>query len=146
MLHLTLLRKWRKPEYTIGQLFAGGRFICNTIEDTDRGLHQYMSAADIAKIKLPGKTAIPLGTYRLAVSPSPKFGRNLIEVLNVPGFAGIRIHRGNTAEDSAGCILPGINSEKGKVTNSTHFEELLTSMVMAALTAGEDVFLTIISA
>ena len=146
MLHLTLNRKWRKPEYTIGQLFAGGRQICNTIEDTDRGLHQYMSAAEIQKIKVPGKTAIPVGTYRLVVTPSPKFGRNLIEVQNVPGFTGIRVHRGNTADCSAGCILPGLNTEKGKVTNSTHFEELLTSMVMAALTAGEDVFLTIISA
>ena len=144
MLHLTLFRKWYKDEYTIGQLFAGGRQICNTIEDTDRGLHQFMSEAEIKKIKVPGKTAIPVGTYRVEVTPSPKFGRPLIEVQNVPGFSGIRVHRGNTAADSAGCILPGLNTEKGKVTNSTHFEELLTSMVSAACTAGEEVFLTVI--
>lgn len=144
MLHLTLIRKWKKPEYTIGQLFAGGRMICNTIEDRDRGLHMYMTEAEIKKIKVQNETAIPVGTYRLTVSMSPKFGRKLIEVLNVPGYSGIRIHKGNTAKDSAGCILPGNNTEKGKVTNSTKFEELLTSMVESAISNGEEAYLTII--
>jgi hypothetical protein len=68
----------------------------------------------------------------------------LIEVLNVPGYSGIRIHKGNTAKDSAGCILPGMNTEKGKVTNSTKYEELLTSMVDSAINNGEEAYLTII--
>ena len=144
MLHLTLIRKWKKADYTIGQLYAGGRLICNTIEDADRGLHMYMSLTEIKKRKIASETAIPVGTYKLNVSPSPKFGRRLIEVLNVPGYSGIRIHKGNTAKDSAGCILPGMNTEKGKVTNSTKYEELLTSMVDSAINNGEEVYLTII--
>lgn len=144
MLHLTLIRKWKKSDYTIGQLFAGGRMICNTVEDADRGLNMYMSEKEINKIKIAGETAIPTGTYKLAVTQSPRFGRKLIEVLNVPGYLGIRIHKGNTAKDSAGCILPGNNTEKGKVTNSTKFEELLTSMVDGAISNGEEAYLTII--
>lgn len=144
MLHLTLIRKWKKPDYTIGQLFAGGRMICNTIEDCDRGLNQHMTEAEIKRIKVQNETAIPVGTYKLTVSMSPKFGRKLIEVLNVPGYLGIRVHKGNTAKDSAGCILPGNNTEKGKVTNSTKYEELLTSMVESAISNGEEAYLTII--
>lgn len=144
MLHLTLIRKWKNADYTIGQLYAGGRLICNTVEDADRGLNMHMSEAEIKKIKIAGETAIPTGTYKLAVTQSPRFGRKLIEVLNVPGYLGIRIHKGNTAKDSAGCILPGNNTEKGKVTNSTKYEELLTSMVDSAIKNGEDAYLTII--
>lgn len=144
MLHLTLIRKWKNPAYTIGQLYAGGRLICNSLEDTDRGLNMHMPEKEINKIKIAGETAIPTGTYKLAVTQSPRFGRKLIEVLNVPGYLGIRIHKGNTAKNSAGCILPGNNTEKGKVTNSTKFEELLTSMVESAINNGEEAYLTII--
>ena len=144
MLHLTLKRAFKKPDYTIGILYAGGRQICNTIEDTDRGLHQYMSADDIKRVKVPEHTAIPAGTYRLAVSMSPKFKRQLIEVLDVPGFSGIRVHRGNTADSSAGCIIPGVNNVKGAVSQSTKYEELLTSMVAAAIANGEESYITIL--
>ena len=144
MLHLTLIRKWKNPGYTIGQLYAGGRLICNTVEDADRGLHQFMTNTEIARIKKPGGTAIPIGTYKLNVCISPKFGRKLIEVLNVPGYSGIRVHRGNNSKDSAGCILPGQNTIKGGVTNSAKYEELLTSMVESALNNKEEAYLTII--
>lgn len=144
MLHFTLIRKYRKEAYTIGQLFENGVFLCNTIEDRDRGLNNNMAASAILKIKVPNETAIPTGTYKLVVSESPKFKRDLIEVVGVPGFVGIRIHKGNTAQDSAGCIIPGINTEKGKVTDSTKYEELLTKKVKAAIAKNDDCYLTII--
>lgn len=144
MLHLTLIRKWKKSDYTIGQLYAGGRLICNTVEDADRGLNMYMKETEIKNKKVYAETAIPAGTYKLAVSVSPKFKRKLIEVLNVPGYSGIRIHKGNTAKDSAGCIIPGENKIQGGVINSTKYEELLTSMVESALNNKEEAYLTII--
>lgn len=144
MLHLTLIRAYRKADYTIGQLYTGNTLLCNTIEDTDRGLNQNDSTEHIKKVKVPGQTAIPTGTYKLTVSQSPKFGRRLIEVLNVPGFSGIRVHRGNTAADSAGCIIPGKNTARGRVTDSTRFEELLTQMVDNAIRSGEECYLTIV--
>ena len=140
MLQILLIRKYRKPEYTIGQLYVNGKFVCNTIEDTDRRLYQGQPIADLASKKVSGKTAIPTGTYRLQVYESPKFGRELIEVMDVPGFMGIRIHRGNTADDSAGCILPGMNTAVGKVTDSTKYELALTKMVKA----DKEAYITII--
>lgn len=144
MLHLTLIRAYKKDTYTIGRLYAGGRFICNTIEDKDRGLNQFMSESDIQKVKVKAETAIPIGTYKLVVSMSPKFGRKLIEIQNVPAYSGVRVHRGNTAQDSAGCVIVGMNTEKGKVTNSTKYEELLTTMVESAINNKEECYLTII--
>ena len=144
MLHVTLIRKYRKEKYTIGQLYENGVFLCNTMEDRDRGLNNNMSASAILKIKVPNETAIPTGTYKIVVSESPKFHRELIEVVGVPGFVGIRVHRGNSERDSSGCILPGINSEKGKVTDSTKYEELLTKKVKAAMARNEECYLTII--
>lgn len=140
MLQLLIIRKYRKADYTIGQLYVNGQFKCNTLEDTDRRLYQGQPIADIAKKKKAGQTAIPTGTYRLRVTESPKFGRELIEVCDVPGFVSIRIHRGNTAADSAGCILPGMNTAVGKVTDSTRFELELTKIVKA----DKDAYLTIV--
>lgn len=140
MLQLLIIRKYRKADYTIGQLYVNGQFKCNTLEDTDRRLYQGQPIADIARIKVKKQTAIPTGTYRLQVSESPKFKRELIEVLDVPGFSGIRIHRGNTAADSEGCILPGVNNAVGRVSDSTKYELELTKMVKA----NPEAYLTII--
>lgn len=140
MLQLLIIRKYRKADYTIGQLYVNGKFLCNTLEDTDRHLFQGQPIADIAKKKIAGQTAIPTGTYRLQVSESPKFKRELIEIMSVPGFIGIRIHRGNTAADSAGCVLVGMNTAKGAVTDSTRYELELTKLVKS----DADAYLTIV--
>lgn len=129
MLHLLLTRNYRKATYTIGKLYANGTLVCNTMEDVDRRLFQGQPLADILKIKIKGETAIPTGTYRLQVSESPKFKRPLIEVCDVPGFSGIRIHALNTAEQSEGCIGPGLNTAVGRITDSRKYENILTEMV-----------------
>jgi hypothetical protein len=58
-------------------------------------------------VKVQDETAIPVGSYKMKISKSPKFGRLLPEILDVPGFSGIRIHKGNTAADSSGCLIIG---------------------------------------
>lgn len=144
MLHLILLRKYRKEAYTIGQLYNGNTYLCNTVEDTDRGLHSNMAAAQIAKLKIKGQTAIPTGSYKVEVTDSPKFKRPLPLVLNVPGFSGIRIHRGQNANSTEGCIIPGENTVKGGVTNSTRYEEVITKLIQNAQKNNEECWLTII--
>ena len=144
MLHLILLRKYRKEAYTIGQLYNGNTYLCNTVEDTDRGLHSNMAAAQIAKLKIKGQTAIPTGSYKVEVTDSPKFKRPLPLVLNVPGFSGIRIHRGQNANSTEGCIIPGENTATGRVTNSEKYEKLIVAAIAAAEAKKEDVWLTII--
>lgn len=129
MLHILITRNWRKTDYTVGRLYVNGTQLCNTMEDTDRRLFQGQPLSEILKIKVKGKTAIPTGTYRIRVTESPKFKRPLIEVVDVPGFSGIRIHALNTAEQSEGCIGPGLNTAPGRVTDSRKYENILTDMV-----------------
>lgn len=126
---LHLHRIYKGVDYTIGKLYVDGKFFCNTLEDTDRGLTKDMSIEEIKKIKVYGRTAIPTGKYKVTLEvQSPKFSNYrqykfcdgyLPRLVNVPGFDGILIHIGNTDEDSSGCILVGKNSSKGKVLNST---------------------------
>lgn len=129
MLHILITRNWRKTDYTVGRLYVNGTQLCNSIEDTDRRLFQGQPLSEILKIKVKGKTAIPTGTYRIRVTESPKFKRPLIEVVDVPGFSGIRIHALNSAEESEGCIGPGLNTAPGRVTDSRKYENILTDMV-----------------
>ena len=127
---LTVKRIAKKPTYTIGKLYIDGVYFCDTVEDTDRGLFQGQSLDLIKKIKIPNKTAIPTGTYKLTLNVvSPKYSKKAIyqeickgrvpRLLDVPGYDGVLIHIGNSADDSSGCILVGQNKVVGKVINST---------------------------
>ena len=120
-MRLILKRLYLKTDYTIGKLYMDGKYFCDTLEDQVRDLTK--------EKKIPGKTAIPAGTYEIVVNVSPRFKRKLPRLLDVPGFDGILIHRGNTAEDTAGCILVGENRERGKIINSTRYEVQLTGIL-----------------
>ena len=139
----------KRPTYTIGRMYIDGKYVCDTLEDTDRGLKQSMSLEEIKKKKIYGKTAIPTGTYKVTMDVvSPKFknrtwakpyGGKLPRLLDVPGYEGVLIHPGNAANETYGCILPGINSVVGKVMNS----QATFKKVMAILTKGTDITITI---
>lgn len=119
MLHLELKRIAKRDTYTIGKLFVEGEYFCDTLEDTVR-----VFGAD-GSGKIPGKTAIPEGLYRIILSRSNRFKRLLPELVDVPYFSGVRIHAGNTEDDTEGCILVGENKEVGKVLNSKLWESRL---------------------
>ena len=133
----------KKNTYTIGKMYIDGRYFCDTLEDKDRGLSQADSVNSIHKIKVPNQTAIPTGTYEVIVNMSPKFGRKLPRLLDVPGFEGILIHRGNTDKDTSGCILIGENKVVGKVLNSTPYETELVKLLVKAHNSGETITITI---
>ena len=126
---ITLKRTARKPEYTIGKMYLNDAYFCDTLEDTDRGLRQNMPLNMIKQLKVMHRTAIPVGTYRVIVNISPAKQRLLPRLIDVPGFDGILIHRGNTADDTSGCILVGENKEVGKVLNSTKYELILVELL-----------------
>lgn len=116
---IKLVRKAQRDKYTIGHLIIDGVKFCDTLEDKVRDLIDKNSDGDFddqGEGKVYGETAIPAGTYNVVVTKSAAFKRELPLLLNVPGFSGIRIHSGNTAEHSKGCILVGNNTEKGMVT------------------------------
>lgn len=103
---LTLKRTYKGPEYTIGKLYINKEYFCDTLEDA------------IRKEKIYAETAIPFGKYEVTITYSPRFKKNLPLLLNVPNFEGVRIHSGNTKDDTEGCILVGFNKAKGKVLDS----------------------------
>lgn len=142
-MEIKIIRAWRKDGYTIGKVFVDGERWCESLEDTDRGLHQRMSNAEIAKRKIKGKTAIPTGTYNVEITYSPRFKKMLPLVVDVPGFSGIRIHSGNTAEDTDGCILLGRNTAKGRVNDSRYWTNKLLIAMETRAQKGERVSLFI---
>lgn len=126
---LTLKRIARRETYTIGHLYIDGKYFCDTIEDKDRGLRQDLPASVNKAKKKDKETAIPTGRYKVTLEvKSPKMSQRpaydfcngyVPRLLNVPAFEGVLIHIGNTARDSAGCILVGKNTQVGKVLEST---------------------------
>ena len=153
MLQALIHRKWKKADYSVGRFFVNGTYLFNSLEDPDRGLDSRMSEDEILSIKVPGKTAIPVGTYELTLSVSPKFksrpwakkyGGLVPEIKGVPGYTGVRIHPGTTAGDTDGCPLVGDNSAVGKLSNSQkRYYELMDKYLMPAFKNGERMQITI---
>ena len=127
-MELLLKRTALKDTYTIGKLYVNGTYFCDTIEDKVRDLNKDGDLNDVGEGKIPSLTAIPYGKYEITLKvQSPKYSLRtnynwcngyLPRLINVPHFDGILIHAGNTAEDSAGCIIVGENKIKGQVINS----------------------------
>ena len=130
---LTLTRIAKRADYTIGRLEdENGVKICDTLEPTWRDFKG-------GELKVPRKSAVPEGTYPVVVTKSKKFGKYLPLLVGVPGFEGIRIHSGNTVNDTEGCILVGQNLIKGKVLLS----RLTLEKLMRLIENEKRVFLTI---
>lgn len=127
-MEVKLKRIARRETYTIGRIYVDGKYVCDSVEDRDRGLDQKLPVSVNMAKKRKGMTAIPTGRYRLTLEvQSPKYSKfksyewckgYLPRLINVPAFDGILIHAGNSAADSAGCLLVGENKVVGKVLNS----------------------------
>lgn len=134
---LTVLRHPSRNSFTPGELQweteAGPQHECCTCEDEIRELPGVMAGS----WKIPGATAIPEGRYRLVIDYSPKFSRDMPHVLDVPGFTGIRIHIGNYAKDTEGCLLLGQALTDQGVSGSTLAFHAFEAKLVQALKSGE---------
>ena len=150
---LKLERIARRDTYTIGRLYVDGQYLCDTLEDKDRGLTQDMSEAEIRKAKVYGETATPMGTYKVTLNVySHTFGKKssysftggyLPRLADVPGYSGILIHGGNSAKDTLGCILVGDNKVKGGLINSLVCFRRLYAILKQAASKGDSITITI---
>ena len=141
--------------YTHGRMYLDEcGFFCWTLEDEDRGLTQEMPVSMIQTLKVYGQTAIPKGTYRVrmdVVSPklknkayAKKYGGCLPRLENVPGYEGVLIHPFNTAEESLGCIGPGVYAGPGRIKDSTKaFYDLMDFYLVPAHKRGEAIWITL---
>jgi len=131
-MELRIQREDFNSSRTIGRLFVDDVFFCWTLEDAVRD-----------GIKVPGKTAIPAGRYRVIINESNRFKRLMPLLLDVPGFSGVRIHSGNTASDTEGCILVGLSRTTDAVLGSRiAFNELFDRM-QTPLAMGEEIWITV---
>ena len=151
-MELILERIAKRKTYTIGRLYIlrqvmdeyrpgeAKDYFCDTLEPTWR---DYANGA----YKVKGRSAIPEGRYAVVISFSPKFKQWLPILLGGPDFnrkwQGIRIHAGNTAKDTEGCILVGQNREVGKVLDSRKWLYELKQKIVEAKDKGEAVWLTV---
>ena len=131
------IRVMREPsinDTTLGSLFIDDHWQCHTLEDVIRPTGE----------KVHSKTAIPPGRYRLILSMSNRFKKIMPEVLNVPMFTGIRIHSGNTAKDTAGCLLVGQTRsvETRTIGRSRVAYKALMLKLTAALKGGDSIYIT----
>ena len=130
-MHLRVIREPSTAAATMGILFIDGVFTCWTLEDVVR------------EVKIPGETAIPAGRYAVRLSLSQRFQKLLPEILAVPGFAGIRIHAGNTQADTAGCLLVGRVRAVDRVEESKLALMHVMEQLRRATTAGDSITISI---
>lgn len=118
---LTIRRKHGTVGYTQGRLYINGDYFCDTLEDQER------------PVKIPGATCINSGVYNVIVTKSNRFRRLMPLLLNVAHFEGVRIHSGNTAADTEGCILVGEFLSDGYIKNSRVTFNKLFSKITSGL-------------
>ena len=128
-MEILVYRKYKKIDYTVGRMSIDGVFVCNTMEDVDRGLDDGMPDWMIKNKKIPNVTAIPTGRYIVDMDTvSTRFSKysfymevcqgKLPRIKNVKGFTGILLHCGADHSHSSGCILLGLNKVRGKLTDT----------------------------
>ena len=137
-MEIELKRIYKGVDYTIGELYIDGIFICNTLEDKVRLLNSYED-------KVYAKKAIPYGRYKVILSYSPHFKQLLPEILNVEFFKYIRMHAGNDKEDTKGCILVGEcrDVKEGYIYNSNKALKKVMDILTPAWNKKEDRHITI---
>lgn len=152
---LKVERRWKKATYTVGILYVDGVRFCETLEDKDRGLFQGDTLSIIKSTKVYGETAIPIGSYKVAMDIlSPKYsavawykelcGGKMPRLLDVPGFEGILIHPLNNPLQTYGCIGVGRNTKVGELTESKATFKKLYKKMRDAHKRGETITITIV--
>ena len=136
-MHIRVMREPSINDTTLGSLFIDDHWQCHTLEDVIRPAGE----------KVRNKTAIPPGRYKLILSMSNRFKKIMPEVLNVPLFTGIRIHSGNTAKDTAGCLLVGQTRsvETRSIGRSRVAYKALMLKLTAAVKASETIYITFVN-
>lgn len=130
---LELKRRVLTSKSTIGDLYVNGARECFTLEDPVRA----------PGVKVPGQTAIPAGTYEVVYTKSPRYGRPMLRLLEVPMFSGILIHAGNTPIDTLGCVLVGRTEGVDTIYESRAALAALETKVVPVLEDGQRVTITI---
>lgn len=139
-MELELTRHWHFETNTISVFYVGEIAECFVLEDKVREV----AGKPVSEWKVAGQTAIPEGRYRVLWTFSNRFQRFTLELQNVSGFTGIRIHAGNTAADTEGCLLTGrVADLDGSVSKSKVALAQLEAKIVPIINGGEEVWITV---
>jgi len=142
VIDLQLVRRFFTVKATEGDLTVDGLRECITLED-----HSPWSNA--GAVKVPGRTCIPPGRYRIVLVDSQRFGPDTLSLVGVPGFTAIRIHAGNTSAQTEGCILVGQDAgapDDDWIGKSAAALRALKGIMLPRLRTGEEGWITITEA
>ena len=128
-MRLLLQRYSSGPTSTIGEL--------SELTGSEHDRWVYTCEDVVRDHKIPGLTAIPSGAYQIVMTFSNRFQRVMPLLLEVPGFTGIRIHSGNSANDSSGCILVGFTTDGTRVIDSRAAYLVVAYRIEEALKLGQ---------
>lgn len=142
-MEIKIIRREFSDLSTIGDFIVSGVFTCFVLEPTDRGLNSDMSLDEILKIKVPDKTAIPYGRYKIEMVFSPKFKMYVPIYHEIKGFDAVEFHIGNKPSDTRACSLPGMSKQKDCVLRSTEAFNLVVPKIQKAIDNKEEVWITI---
>jgi hypothetical protein len=136
-MEIKLKRHYFGETYTIGRVYIDTVLFSDSLEDTvrDFGIN--------GEGKIKGKTAIPKGKYEIIMSYSPRFKQMMPLLVNVPYFAGILIHDGKDENSTEGCLIVGLNTIKGELTESKAYYRKIRALIMSAKRNNESVFITV---
>jgi Family of unknown function (DUF5675) len=141
-MELLVQRQIETENSTVGEFSINGSFFSFSLEPTSRGLTSDMTLDQIAGIKIPDRTAIPTGRYKVTSYFSPRHQKQVPLLVDVPGYAGVEIHVGNFPQDTDGCLLLGTSKGVDEVLGSRIAIGNFYQQFFAAITAGEDVWIT----
>lgn len=153
-LNIYTKREIKRDGYTISKLrMDESGYFCDILEPTDRGLTQDMSEAEIKAKKVKGKTAIPTGRYEViwayslrlhAKSYAKPYGGKFPCIIGIKGFSGVLIHPGATKADTEACLLPGMHTSPGRVTDSQKaYKDFMDFYFVPAMKRGDKCYITI---
>lgn len=132
-MQIDVVRVMCGKDCTIGKMYIDTIDTCYTLEDVVRP----------DGVKVYGETAIPAGSYRVVITRSNRFGVDMPLLLEVPQFEGIRIHAGNTAADTHGCILVGLEQRENTLIGSRLAYDRVYQQIRDALRNGEEVWINV---
>ena len=133
---IKILRHWFTEKSTMGVISVDGVKCGFTLEDVARP----------TGVKVPNATAIPPGEYDVTIDYSDKFKKLMPHILYVPNFEGIRIHPGNTSEDTSGCVLVGLEKGEDRISNCKPTYDFIYHSIEQALAKKDKVTILIINA
>lgn len=133
---LLLTRQFVNSTTTVGLLTHQGVRVCRILEDKVRPKGVF----------IPRETAIEEGTYEVVVTRSPRMQRltGLLKKVPHQGEGMIRIHRGETAADSYGCLLTGMTAKDWQLDGCKEAEDKVTALLLQMLSKGK-VYLQILN-